>query len=94
MRYKPGKGQIDETTKGKTPLDEYEENTSYISNNRENTGNILDDVDGVPDDILKEVEAGSGNVPESFYTGPNAIKKADGGRITYSSGGLAAMLGE
>jgi len=86
MRYKPGKGQIDETTKGKTPLDEYEENTSYISNNRENTGNILDDVDGVPDDILKEVEAGSGNVPESFYTGPNAIKKADGGRIGYAVG--------
>ena len=23
--------------------------------------------DGVPDDILEEVEAGSGNVPESFY---------------------------
>ena len=33
-----------------------------------------------------EVEAGSGNVPESFYTGINAIKKADGGRIGFSAG--------
>jgi len=55
MRYKPGKGQADETTKGKTIPDEYEENTSYISNNRENTGEILEVLDGVPDDILKEV---------------------------------------
>ena len=46
---------------------------------------------GVPDDVLKEVEAGSGNVPESFYTGPNAIKKADGGRIGYNIGGLSKL---
>ena len=55
MRYKPGKGQADETTKGKTIPDEYEENTSYISNNRGDTGGILEELDGVPDDILKEV---------------------------------------
>ena len=36
--------------------------------------------------ITLEVEAGSGNVPESFYTGPNPIKKADGGRIGFSAG--------
>ena len=55
MRYKPGKGQADETTKGKAIADEYEENTSYISNNRENTGEILEEISGVPDDIFKEV---------------------------------------
>ena len=42
--------------------------------------------DGVPDDVVMEVEAGSGNVPESFYTGPDKIKKA--------SGGIAQMIGE
>ncbi len=42
--------------------------------------------DGVPDDVVMEVEAGSGNVPESFYTGPDKIKKADGG--------IARMIGE
>ena len=92
MRYKPGKGQADETTKGKTILDEYEENTSYISNNRLNTGEILDEVDGVTDDVLKEVEAGSGNVPESFYTGPNKIKRADGGRMDYAGGGIMKII--
>ena len=38
-----------------------------------------------------EVEAGSGNVPESFYTGPDKIKKADGGRINFSAGSLARL---
>jgi len=46
---------------------------------------------GVPDEIIREVEAGSGNVSESFYTGPNAIKKADGGRIGFSAGSLAKL---
>ena len=86
MNYKPGKGQIDETTKGKTPPDEYTEDTSLIRSDKPVEGEVMDTFDGVPDDVLKEVEAGSGNVPESFYTGPNPIKKADGG--------LAAMLGE
>jgi len=86
MNYKPGKGQIDETTKGKTPPDEYTEDTSLIRSDKPAEGEVMDTFDGVPDDVLKEVEAGSGNVPESFYTGPNAIKKA--------SGGIARMLGE
>jgi hypothetical protein len=91
MRYKPGKGQADETTKGKKIPDEYEENTSYISNNRGNTGDVLDVEDGVPDSVIMEVEAGSGNVPESSYTGPNKIKRADGGRIGYNIGGLSKL---
>jgi hypothetical protein len=86
MSYRPGKGQADETMKGKTLPDEYTEDTSLIRSDRPAEGEVMDTFDGVPDDILKEVEAGSGNVPESFYTGPNPIKKADGG--------LAAMLGE
>ena len=89
MRYKPGKGQADETTKGKTILDEYEENTSYISNNRENTGEILEEVSGVPDDIFEEVGEA---VPEIIRK-----TKADGGRIGYAGGkkvveGLASLI--
>jgi hypothetical protein len=89
MRYKPGKGQADETTKGKTILDEYEENTSYISNKRENTGEILEEISGVPDDIFKEVGE---TVPEIIRK-----TKADGGRIGYAGGkkvvqGLASLI--
>ena len=91
MSYRPGKGQIDETTKGKTPPDEYTEDTSLIRSDRPAEGEVMDTFDGVPDDILKEVEAGSGNVPESFYTGPNPIKKANGGRIGYNIGGLSKL---
>ena len=86
MNYKPGKGQADETMKGKTPPDEYIEDTSLIRTDKPARGEIEETFDGVPDDVLKEIEAGSGNVPESFYTGPNAIKKADGGRIGFKFG--------
>ena len=81
MSYKvddvPVKGK-----KGSTKVEEYEEYTATP----DAEGKMKNIEQGVPDEIIREVEAGSGNVPESFYTGPNAIKKADGG--------LAAMLGE
>ena len=86
MNYKPGKGQADETT-GKV-MDEYVEDTSYIRTSGSQKGDIYDTVDGIPDDVLKEIEAGSGNVPESFYTGINAVKKADGGRIGFNDAGF------
>ena len=85
MNYKPGAGQADEGTKG-IPADEYVEDTSYVGTSRGNKGEIIDTHDGVPDEVIMEVEAGSGNVPESFYTRPKKIKKA--------SGGLAYMVGE
>ena len=79
MTYKPGRG--DEATKG-TPADEYEEFTAKPDID----GKMKDIEPGVPDEVVMEVDAGSGNVPESFYTGPKKIKKA--------SGGLAYMVGE
>ena len=91
MNYKPGAGQADEGTKG-IPADEYVEDTSYVGTSRGNKGEIIDTHDGVPDEVIMEVEAGSGNVPESFYTGPDKIKKAEGGRIDFSAGGLANVL--
>jgi hypothetical protein len=86
MSYKvdevPVKGK-----KGSTKVEEYEEFTARP----DAEGKMKDIEPGVPDEIIREVEAGSGNVSESFYTGPNAIKKADGGRIGFSAGSLAKL---
>ena len=73
MSYKPGKGQMDETMKGKTPPDEYIEDTSLIRSDKPAEGEIMQTVDGVPNDILEEV-------------GETIVKKADGGRIGYAVG--------
>jgi hypothetical protein len=73
MSYRPGKGLADETTKGKTPPDEYTEDTSLIRSDRPAEGEIMDTFDGVPDDLLEEV-------------GETIVKKADGGRIGYAGG--------
>ena len=54
MNYRPGKSQMDETTKGKTPPDEYTEDTTFIRNDRENAGEIYSSVDGVPDEVVQE----------------------------------------
>ena len=68
MNYKRGKSQMDETTKGKTPPDEYTEDTSLIRSDRPAEGEIMETFDGVPGDVLKEVED---QAP--------SIKKAGGG---------------
>ena len=68
--------------KGSAKVEEYEEFTARP----DAEGKMKDVEPGVPDEVVMEVEAGGGNVPESFYTGPNAIKKADGGRIGFSAG--------
>jgi len=83
MRYKPSeKILLDEANPAggvRKTMPEYEENTSYISNNRENTGEILEEVSGVPDDIFLEVGE---QVPEFLRKG-----KADGGIINLAGGG-------
>ena len=78
MSYRPGKGQMDETTKGKTPPDEYTEDTSYLRTSGPQKGDILETVSGVSDDIFQEVGEEA----------PEAIRKtkADGGRIGYAGG--------
>ena len=82
MRYKPSeKILLDEANPGggvRKTMPEYEENTSYISNNRENTGEILEEVSGVPDDIFLEVGE---ELPEIIRK-----TKADGGRIGFNKG--------
>ena len=75
MSYKPGKGQADETMKGKTPPDEYTEDTSLIRADKPAEGEVMDTFDGVPDDIIQEA------MEETIKIG-----KADGGRIGYKIG--------
>ena len=84
MSYRPGKGQMDETMKGKTPPDDYEEGTAYLRTDKEFSGDVVDEMSGISDDIFKEVGE---EVPEAIRK-----TKADGGRIGFSSGKLATLL--
>ncbi len=54
MSYRPGKGQMDETMKGKTPPDDYEEGTAYLRTDREYAGEVVDEMSGIADDIFEE----------------------------------------
>ena len=97
MAYTPGETIISKGNKPVKTLDDYEEGTAFVRNDRGYTGEIVEESSTISDDILEEVEAGSGNVPESFYTGPNKIKRAEGGRIGYAGGkkvveGLISLL--
>ena len=97
MAYTPGETIIGKGNKPVKTLDDYEEGTAFVRNDRGYTGEIVEESNTISDDILEEVEAGSGNVPESFYTGPNKIKRAEGGRMGYAGGkkvveGLVSLL--
>ena len=80
MNYKPGRGQVDEATGAKV-ADEYVEDTSYVGTSRGEKGEIIDTVDGVPDEVIQE-----GTMFEDTMTEFGKTKKADGG--------IARMLGE
>ena len=78
MSHTPGKGQMDETTKGRMPPDEYIEDTSYLRTSGPQKGDILETVSGVSDDIFEEVGE---KIPEIIRK-----EKADGGRMGYEDG--------
>ena len=84
MNYKPGKGQVDETTKGRTPPDEYEEGTALLRNDKEFAGEVVDESATIADDVIEE-----GTMFEDNMTEFGKTKKADGGRIGFSKGKLA-----
>ena len=83
MTYRPSeKILLDEANPAggvQKTMPEYEEFTAYVSNNRGNTGEILEEVSGVPDDIFLEVGE---QIPEFLRKG-----KADGGIIDLAGGG-------
>jgi hypothetical protein len=56
MSYTPGKGQMDETMKGKTPPNEYIEDTALVRNDKPARGEITDTFDGIPDDVLEDIK--------------------------------------
>jgi len=96
MRYKPSeKILLDEANPAggvRKTIPEYEENTSYISNNRGNTGEILEEVSGVPDDIFLEVGE---QIPEFLRKGKadgGIINLAGGGRVELAKGGIPRAL--
>jgi hypothetical protein len=84
MSYTPGEEIFQETAKGKTKIikaqPDYEESTAFIRNDREMTGEVLEEVSGVSDDIFEEVGE---QVPEAIRK-----TKADGGRMGYAGGGM------
>ena len=74
------KGQADETTKGKKVADDYEEVTEINSRIYKDNFNDPDYEDGINlKEILEEV-------------GETVTKKADGGRIGYSGGGILKTI--
>ena len=76
------KGQADETTKGKTPPDEYEEFTIRP----DGEGKMKDVEDGIEPDGIKEF------IEEASDLG--SFESVKGKKITRASGGIAGMLGE
>ena len=80
------KGQADETTKGKTPPDEYEE----LTVRPDGEGKMKDVEDGIEPDGIKEIQEelseGGGNIDEL------TLQKIKRGEL--AGGGLAYMLGE
>ena len=86
MRYKPSeKILLDEANPGggvRKTMPEYEANTSYTSNNRGNTGEILDSMDGVTEEVVKDA------MEEALKPGFN-----QGGRAGYAAGkGVTSLL--
>ena len=80
------KGQADETTKGKTPPDEYEE----LTVRPDGDGKMKDIEEGIEPDGIKEIQEelseGGGNIDEL------TLQKIKRGEL--AGGGLAYMLGE
>jgi hypothetical protein len=84
MSYKPGKGQADETTKGKTPPDEYEEGTAHIRSDGPNSGEIVDESFEISDEVIEEGTKFEDNLSD--------FGKADGGRIDRAGGGIMKII--
>ena len=85
MSFKPGKGLADETTKGKTPPDEYEEGTALLRSDRQYAGEVVEEIDGVADDVIEEGTKFEDNLSE--------FGKAEGGRIGFSKGDIVTKGG-
>ena len=87
------KGQADETTKGKTPPDEYEEVTVRPE---PDTGRLKEVEDGIEpesiQEIVEEVGQGGGNLDQRTLEEIARGRLASGGRASFSKGGIRTYL--
>jgi len=86
------KGQADETTKGKTPPDEYEE----LTVRPDPEGKMKDVEDGIEPEsvkeIMEEVGQGGGNLDQTTLEEIARGRLASGGRASFSKGGIRTYL--
>lgn len=92
MGYSPGETIIGKNGKAVKTGPQYDEGTSYLRNDGANTGEVYDEMSGIPDEIFKEVGE---EVPE-FLRKEKAeggiINLAGGGRVNLKGGGLPRAL--
>ena len=92
MGYSPGETIIGKNGKAVKTGPQYDEGTSYLRNDGPNTGEVYDEMSGIPDDIFKEVGE---EVPE-FLRKEKAeggiINLAGGGRVNLAKGGITRGL--
>mgnify|MGYP001475570310 CR=1 FL=1 len=84
MGYSPGETIIGKNGKAVKTGPQYDEGTSYLRNDGPNTGEVYDEMSGIPDDIFKEVGE---EVPEFLRK-----EKAEGGIINLAGGGRVGMF--
>jgi len=99
MAYTPGENIIGKGGKPIKTASEYDEGTAFVRNDRGYTGEVVDESTTISDDIFREVgeelpEAVRKTKAGDIINKAKPGEMATGGRITYSSGGLATMLGE
>jgi hypothetical protein len=87
MSYTPGEEIFQKTAKGKTKIikssPEYEEGRALLRSDKGNKGEIVEEIEGVSDDVIKEGTMFEDTIAE--------FGKADGGRIGYVGGGLSKL---
>ena len=83
MSYTPGENIIGKGGKPVKTQPEYEEGRALLRNDRGNKGEIVEEIEGVSDDVIKE-----GTIFEDTLS---EFGKADGGRIGYGIGGLSKL---
>ena len=79
MSYTPGENIIGKGGKPVKTQPEYEEGRALLRNDRGNRGEIVEEIEGVSDDVIKEGTMFEDNLSD--------FGKADGGRIGFYEGG-------
>ena len=84
MSYTPGENIIGKGGKPVKTQPEYEEGRALLRNDRGNKGEIVEEIEGVSDDVIIEGTQFEDNLSD--------FGKADGGRINHAVGGIAKLI--